>query len=62
MIKKSTYELLNKKFKDDIWKIHKELRDNAYKINELAQRQKDLKKISKELHIILKTVEKESGR
>ena len=55
-MKKSTVELIEKKFKDDIWKIRCKIKTNKYEIKELAQKQNELKQTEQALYEILRLI------
>jgi hypothetical protein len=55
-MKKSTVELIEKKFRWDIDAIDSELRKNKREINRLATRQRELKDIKKSLYEILRLI------
>ncbi len=55
-MKKSTIQLIENKFKQDIWLIDMELRKNKNEINRLAEKQRELKDTRKGLYEILRLI------
>lgn len=55
-MKKSIVELIENKFKQDIWDIDFKIRENKRTINQLAEEQKKLKNTRKGLFEILRMI------
>lgn len=55
-VKKETIDIIERRFKEDIWKIESEIYRNKSEIKRLAEKQKELKNIRKGLYEILRQI------